>query len=150
MQIQTMMVLNSQAQLLYKKMITKKELVTAKVGVLAYKHKVSDRALTEILGASAVNRGVAIDKCTVSVPANRKRKETRSLLALCHPTASQNSFHPKLFSADSLQSLGQEGFKTMLSHCFLSFRMTCFLPCLMFMLKEGLSCQLIAAELFAL
>ena len=83
----------------------------AKVGVLADKHKVSsDRALTETLGASAVDQGVDIDECIVSVMStNWKRKETLSLLAFCHPTAAQNSFHPKLFSADSLQSLGQEG-----------------------------------------
>ena len=41
----------------------------------------SDRALTEIFGASAVDQGVDIDECTASVmSANRKRKETRSLL----------------------------------------------------------------------
>ena len=49
-------------------MITKKELVTARVGVLADKHKVSsDRALTEILGASTVDQGVDIDECIVSI-----------------------------------------------------------------------------------
>ena len=62
-------------------MITKKELVNAKVSVLADKHKISGRALTKILGASAVDQGVDIDECIVSVMStNRKRKETRSLL----------------------------------------------------------------------
>ena len=64
-----------------KKTITKNKLLTAKVGILADKHKVSDRALTEILGASAVDRGMDLDNCTVSVMStNRKRKECRTIL----------------------------------------------------------------------
>ena len=91
--------------------------MTAKVVILADKHKTSDRALTEIFGASAVDQGVDIDECTASVMStNRKRKAIRSLLALCHPTASQNNFHPKLFSADSLESLGQEGLVFLFLH----------------------------------
>ena len=49
--------------------------MTAKVDILADKHKTSDRALTEILNASAVDQGVDIDDCTASVMStNRKRK----------------------------------------------------------------------------
>ena len=65
-----------------KKMTTKKESMTAKLGVLANKQQISDCALTEIMGASTVDQGVDIDECAVSVMStNWKRKESRSLLA---------------------------------------------------------------------
>ena len=58
--------------------------MSANVSVLAdyHNHKISDRALTEILGASAVDQGVDIDECTVSVMStNWKRKETQSFIS---------------------------------------------------------------------
>ena len=81
--------------------------MTAKLNVWADNHEISDRALTNIIiGASAVDQGVDIDECAVTVMStNRKRKKT-----LRHPTASQNSFHPKSFFAYSLPSLGQGDF----------------------------------------
>ena len=50
--------------------------MTAKVDVLADKHKISDRALTEIVGANTVDQGVDIDECTVSVMSTNG-KETK-------------------------------------------------------------------------
>ena len=53
--------------------------MTEKVSLVADKHKVSDRALTEILAASSVDQGVQLDDSTISVMStNRKRQQART------------------------------------------------------------------------